>query len=61
MTRFEKIFNTLARFTGGCFIVGGLILVISTLKSRDRIGLAMSAIAVILGILILKAKPYISN
>jgi peptidoglycan biosynthesis protein MviN/MurJ (putative lipid II flippase) len=56
-----KIFNVLGRIVGVGFVIGGLILAIYGLVSHDWLGVLMPSIMAILGILLIKAKPYKPN
>ena len=55
---FWKIFNTLGRFTGGAFIVVGVIFVVFGLKQHEVWFTAPGMIVGVLGILLVTAKNY---
>ena len=50
-------FNAAGRFVGGCFFVGGFVLFLWSLTQGEIIGIVMSAIVSVLGILVICAKP----
>ena len=56
-----KIFNLLVRIVGGGFVAGGLILTIYAISSRDWIAVSLTTIVIVLGVLLLMAKPYNPN
>jgi hypothetical protein len=56
-----KVFNLLGRIVGGGFVVVGLILLMYAISSHDWIAVSATAIVIVLGVLLLMAKPYKPN
>ena len=50
-------FNAAGRFVGGCLFVGGFVVFLWSLTQGEIIGIVMSAIVSVLGILVVFAKP----